>query len=148
MEGKWNLYRIIDNGVSYDGSSLGNKLGSWQPIGVFWLRKTIGVGSTQPIQAPTCCASALPSLKQPCSLSQTKTAIPNPKFGVCITHIYMHISTTTSLEKTCVYGVGCRIGYSQAQGQVKWQVLQGGCSSLKETVTLGIKDTGSADTET
>lgn len=63
----------------------------------------------------------------------------------------MHISTTTSLVKTCGYEWGCGSGYSQAQGQKEWRLSQGGRSSLKETVTnktvtFGIKDIVSANT--
>jgi len=39
-----------------------------------------------PVLSPT--PSVLP-LKRPCSLSQTKTVIPNPKFGVYVIYIYI-----------------------------------------------------------
>jgi hypothetical protein len=35
------------------------------------------------------CAPSLLPLKRPCSLSRPWTAIPNPKFGVCIIYIYI-----------------------------------------------------------
>ncbi len=40
--------------------------------------------------APPCSphAPSLLPLKQPCSLSRTETAIPNPKFGMYIMYIY------------------------------------------------------------